>query len=312
MSEIKNLDFVKIEINPLLEKLREKPIVENAENNIFKSHDSNKIFYRTWKPIKGIKKILMVAHGMGGHGEFFVLLADRLVDHGIMVVVPDYRNHGYSEGKKGDLKKFKYLLKDFSYFINFIKEKFPNIPIFLFGESMGGTVSINFAKNYGGDFSNLSGLILFAPGIKRDISKKFWIGISLLAIPLLFLRIFFPSKRIISARGREEEGIRNPIHQQYDKTDPLHLERLSIRYILQLFKYMRKTTKISPLISIPTIIFQGKEDKGISPESVERFYNKLASRDKKLVLIEEGYHALLTDPCFQDKWSILIDWLKNH
>ncbi len=302
----------KLEINPLLVSLREKPIAGNGENNFFTSFDGTQIFYRSWKPLEKLKKIVIVAHGMGGHGEFFVLLADRLIEHGIMVIAPDYRNHGHSGGKKGDLKKFKHILSDFHHFITFIREKHQNTQIFLFGESMGGIVLINFRKKFPEDFLNLSGLILFAPGVKRDVSKKFWIGIALVAVLLLFLRLFLPSKRFISARGREEEGIKNPIHQQYDKTDPFHLEKISIRYIFQIFKYMRKTRKIAPLISIPTIIFQGTDDKGISPEGVKEFHNKLASKDKKLVLIENGYHALITDPRFQDKWDILIDWLKNH
>ena len=92
----------------------------------------------------------------------------------------------------------------------------------------------------------------------------------------------------------------------------LHIKKLSIRYILQVFKYMRKTSKIAPLISIPTIIFQGKLDKGISPEAVEKFYEKLGAKDKELHMIEEGYHALITDPSFQDKWDILLEWIKTR
>lgn len=306
------VDLKNLQINPLLEQLRTHPLAGRSENEYFESYDGTKIFYRKWKPSKKIEKLIIVAHGMGGHGEFFVLLADRLVEQGIMVIAPDYRHHGYSDGKKGDLKKFKNILKDYHFFIEFIKEQHPNVPIFLFGESMGGTVSISFAKEFPDDFSNLSGLILFAPGVKRDFSKKFLMAIVLIAIPLFFLRLLFPSTRIISAKGREEEGIKNHIHQQYDKTDPIHLEKLSIRYVFQLFKYMRKTRKIAPKISIPTIIFQGEEDKGISPEGVKEFYGKLASKDKKIVLIKDGFHALLTDPSFQDKWAVLIDWLNTH
>lgn len=312
MSEKNKIDIEEIQINPLLEKLRDNPIAGPSKNNFFISFDGTKIFYRTWKPFEKLKKIIIVSHGMAGHGEFFVLLADKLVDQGVMVIAPDYRNHGYSEGKKGDMKNFKNILKDLNYFTNFIKEKYPNIPIFLFGESMGGAVTINFANEFALDFSNLSGLILFAPAVKINLPKIFWVGIALLSLPIFLIRLFFPSKKILSAKGREEQGIKNPIHQQYDKEDPLHLEKISIRYLLELFKHIRKTTRIAPKISIPTIIFQGTNDRGISLSAVKKFYNKLASKDKKIILIENGYHALLTDPCFQDKWEILIDWLKSH
>jgi len=312
MREVQNNNNFILEFNPILEKLREYPVAGNSENHYFESFDKTKIFYRLWRPKAEIKKIVIVAHGMGGHGEFFVLLADKLIDHEIMVIAPDYRNHGYSEGKKGDLKKFRNILKDLHYFINFIMDKYKDIPIYLCGESMGGTVCINFVKEFSEAFLNLSGLILFSPGIKVKFSRKSLLELILISIPLLILRIFGPSIRIIPAKGREEQGIKNPIHQQYDREDPLHLEKISARYLFQLFKFMRKTKKIAHLITIPTIIFQGTEDKGISLEGVQEFFEKLSSKDKKLEVIEGGYHELLTDTNFQNKWSNLINWINQH
>ncbi|MFX1329866.1 MAG: serine aminopeptidase domain-containing protein, partial [Promethearchaeota archaeon] len=150
------------------------------------------------------------------------------------------------------------------------------------------------------------------PGIKVKFSKKSLLELILMSFPLLILRIFGPSMRIISAKGREEQGIKNPIHQQYDREDPLHLEKISARYLVQLLKYMRKTKKIAHHITIPTIIFQGTKDKGISFEGVQEFFEKISSKDKKLEVVEGGYHELLTDPNFQDKWKVIINWLNQH
>jgi len=301
-----------IEINPLLQKLRDTPVAGNGETNYFTSFDGTEIFYRVWKPSKKVERIIVVAHGMGGHGEFFVLLADHLINHNIMVVAPDYRNHGNSEGKKGDLKKFKNILRDYNSFFNFMGEKYPNIPMYLLGESMGGAVSINFAGNFINTFSKLSGLILFAPAVKLNFSKLFWTGIGLVSPLIFLLRVIVPSKTLYPVKGDEDEGIKNPIHQQYDREDPLHLEKVSFRYLVQLFKYVRKTKKVASKITIPTLIFQGTDDALISPEGVRSFYNHIAAKDKKIVLVEEGFHSLLSDPRFQDKWNILVDWLKSH
>jgi len=126
------------------------------------------------------------------------------------------------------------------------------------------------------------------------------------------IRVWFPSKPFIPVKGSEDEGIKNPIHIKYDKEDPIHLEKVSIRYILQLFKYIRKTIKCASEITISVLIFQGTDDKAVSPNGAKRFYNHLNSKDKTLVMVKEGYHSLLSDPSFKDKWSTLIDWLKTH
>ncbi len=306
---IDNINAEDFEINPLLNKLRENPVAGKGEAHYFVSFDETRIFYRVWRPQKQVNKIIIVSHGMAGHGEFFVLLADKIISEGIMVVVPDYRNHGRSEGEKGDLKKFKNILQDLKEFVNYIGSQYPNITIFLLGESMGGAVNANFVADYP---ENISGLILFSPAVKLNFSWAMKLGLGLVMLPFLVLRVCYPSAKLIPAKGREEQGIANPIHQQYDKTDPYHLDKVSIRYLLQLFKYIRKSIKKAKKISIPTLIFQGTEDPGVSPEGVAEFYEKLESNDKSLFLIEGGYHCLITDPLFRDKWHYLIDWLKSH
>ena len=123
LNKNEKIEIKDLEINPLLQQLREEPVAGNGENHYLSSFDGTKIFYRVWKPSSEINKIIIISHGMGGHGEFFVLLADKVFNEGIMVIAPDYRNHGHSDGKKGDLKRFKYILQDLHEFINYISEQ---------------------------------------------------------------------------------------------------------------------------------------------------------------------------------------------
>ena len=299
-------------IHPLLEQLRTYANKAEAQIRYFQTFDGKLIFYREWIPSGNVKKIVLVAHGMAGHGEFFVLLADRLVEKGIMVIAPDYRHHGHSDRKKEDLAKFKKILRDCHLLLGQIQSKYPQMPIFLVGESMGGAVSINFTKYFREDQSKLSGLILFAPAIRMQFPPIFWIGITLISPLMILARLLIPSKGIVKVKGNEDQGIKNPIHQRYDREDPYHLERVSMRYLIQLFKFVRKTMSQARKISIPALIFQGTEDPVISVNGAKRFVKNLASKDRKLVLIDGGFHSLFTDPEFQNKWDILIKWIEAH
>ena len=301
-----------LELNPILEKLRDSPNAKTCEFMSFQSFDDTEIFYRKWIPKGETKKIILIAHGMAGHGEFFVLLADKLVDKDIMIIAPDYRHHGRSEGKRGDLKRLKYILKDYAGLMEQIQAEYPGIPLYLLGESMGGLVSISFARFHEECFSKLSGLILFAPAVKVNFSTLQWMGIGILSPLILLARIFIPSKGIFSARGSVEEGIKNPFHQEYDETDPYHLDKVSMRYILQLFWKLKRAIKAAKKINIPTLIFQGAEDPVIDPEGVTKFYDHLKTEDKKLVLVKQAKHSLITDPAFQEKWEIFFKWLETH
>lgn len=312
MKELNKKDLNSIELNPLLSELRSSSKVGKGQNCIFESFDQTQIFYRKWKPKGKVQQIIITCHGMSGHGEYFVILADKLVPDGAMVIAIDYRNHGYSDGKKGDIKSFKNILKDLNVFQSYIELKYPETPVFLFGQSMGGTVIINYAEYYQDSFARLNGIILTSPAIKIGFSKSQWLLAGLAALFLMPIRLLLPSLRIIPARGGEEKNIRNSIHIQYDKDDPLHLDKLSLRYLLQAFKHIRKCKKIAEKITIPALGFHGGADTGISPQGTASFFEKIASQDKKFICIKEGLHALITDDLFENQWEIIMQWINEH
>lgn len=294
-------------INPLLQQLRDSPIAGSGRISSFQNRDGLKIAYRIWGSEDDAQKIIVILHGLGGQSEFFVLLADHVVDLKIVVYAPDYRGHGLSEGKRGDIKDFNSYLDDTNEFLELIKKMHPNKPIFIAGESMGGCVAVNYQAKYPED-----GLILFAPAVKQGV--HFSVKDLLLIIGGFFIYLFNRGWAIIPARGREEQGIQNEIHRQYDATDPLHLDKYSPRYVLQILKYVNEAFREAVQIECPLLIFQGTKDSGVSPEGVEEFFNNCPTKDKTFHKIENGYHALMTDPCAMEYglWEKLREWLQNH
>ncbi len=298
-----------IQIHPLLQKLRTNPIAK-PQHGYFENSGGLKLFYRFFEPqTKDPQKVIIGCHGMAGDGEYFILFADQIVEQtGAMFYMMDYRGHGRSEGRKGDIKKFQYYIDDLKEFIDFIKQKHPGISYYLMGESMGGIVSINYiAQNP----TEMDGMIEFAPAVKFNLGS-FSIKDLFKVIGGLFVYLFSPGARVIYVKGNEALGIRNKIHQQYDWENPYHLEKVSVRYLFQLNKYSKKAYKAADKIKIPIIIFQGSEDKAVSVEGVRSFFEKIQSEDKELVLIPKAYHVLFTDPAAGNLWDKLRDWLKNH
>ncbi|MHA1143612.1 MAG: alpha/beta fold hydrolase [Candidatus Helarchaeota archaeon] len=297
-------------INPLLQKLRGNPIAGEGKIKYIENKEGLKLACRIWGSEEEAEKILIVLHGMGGHSEFFVILADHVVDLKVLVIAPDYRGHGLSEGRRGDLKDFKLILDDTHEIIELVKSKHANKPIILLGESMGGCAAVNYQVQYPNDAECI---ILFSPAIKMNV--KFSAKDMLLGMMSLLVYPFSPGARIISARGREHVGIRNENHIQYDATDPLHLDKFSPRYVLRLNKYIKKAFKEAVHeLSCPILIFQGTEDNAVSPEGVQEFFDKCPSEDKTLYLIEHGYHTLMTDPYALDLglWEKLRKWISEH
>jgi len=191
-----------------------------------------------------------------------------------------------------------------------IRNRHKDIPLFLFGESMGAPVIINFLAKYK---VSINGIILFSPAVKLKLSLKQILSV----IPLSLIYLFAPGVPIINMNsGRNSTGISNPIHLEYDRTDELHLKKISIRYLLTLNKIIKKAFKLASVITQPILIIQGENDPVLNIDGIEQFFDECSSRDKELVIINNATHALFTDPnaCSdkQNIWKILKEWLDKH
>lgn len=272
------------------------------------ARDGTRLFLRSWTPAGGARRAALCFHGATGSGEFFAMFADILAPRGAAVFVADYRGHGLSGGRRGDYPSFETLLEDAREIAALVRARTGGAPLFVLGESMGGAVAVNFAAR----FPDLpAGLILFSPALLFRKSVP-WPHILFMPYYLL-MALTAPGRPVIGVAGRENEGIKNPLHAEYDRTDPLHLSAISARYFLQLNRYMGVALKeCPPLIFTPTILFQGEADAGIDPAGARDFIARLASADKQLVLYPKGYHTLLTDPDAPDVAARLAEWVEKH
>jgi len=298
-----------VQINPLVQQLRSNPI-SSPKHDYFVNSNGLKLFYRSFEPQShAIQRVIIGCHGMAGDGEYFVLFADQIVEQtGTAFYIMDYRGHGRSEGKKGDITDFQLYIDDLREFIEFIRKKHSGQPFYLMGESMGGIVSINYVAQ---NPDLMRGVIEFAPAV-RVAMGAFSILDAFRAVYYLLVYVVSPGKCIIKTKGREEVGVKNEIHQRYDNTNPYHLDAVSPRYILQLNKFSKRAYKLGDKITSPILIFQGEEDKAVSVDGVKRFYKTIQSNDKELVLIPEAVHAMFTDPSAIGIWDKLKAWLNSH
>lgn len=315
------VDFNHLEYHPLLQQLRQQisPSLEDTLLKIewYEPQPNAKLLVRRWshRTIPITKRIICF-HGAAGDGEYYVLLADQLVKFGFEIICYDYYGHGLSDGPRGDLKSFLIHYTHATWYINRIFHENQAIPLYLFGESMGGTVMINtLIENT--QLPQFAGIILFAPGVKFKTSslssQQVWMGIK-----SLFAIIFHPSWLGIKLTPNPQDNIRNgheimnPIHFDYDRTNPAHLAYVSPRFLLQLNKGFQRAFKYGPLsIKWTCIIFYGTNDLAIDQKGVESFFNRIPVEKKQLQIVQKAPHAMFTHSVFQPYWNTLLEWLKK-
>ncbi|MBO3446228.1 alpha/beta hydrolase [Clostridium sp. CCUG 7971] len=109
------------------------------------------------------KAVVQIAHGMSETADRYEYFAERLTKNGYTVYINDHRGHGKTAkhidnvGYLAEKDGFKYLVEDMNILTNIIKNENKDLPIYLFGHSMGSFASQRYIMEYG---RNLDGLIL--------------------------------------------------------------------------------------------------------------------------------------------------------
>lgn len=135
-----------------------------SKNFIFKGREGLDINVYKWESeeVKP-KAIIQIAHGMSETADRYEYFAKILTSHGYIVYINDHRGHGETAkhidnvGYLADKDGFKCLVEDMNSLTNIIKDENEELPIYLFGHSMGSFASQRYIMDYG---YNLDGLIL--------------------------------------------------------------------------------------------------------------------------------------------------------
>lgn len=295
-----------------ISKLRKNSVAQ-VKYDFLTLRDGVRMFYLFSESLNGeAEKILLCLHGLSGHSAYWTIVADYLCPRKTTVYIPDIRSHGHTEAPLGDLEDFDIVMEDLYEMVKIIKKSYPDKPLFILGESMGGVNAINYVAKHP---EEIAGLILSAPGVK--LARTSMLANIKMLLPIGYYALcylFAPSKTVINIKkGRDDLGSRNPDHIEYDKTDPVHLEKMSPRFFLGFNSFRIKAAKESvKKITMPVLIFLGDHDKLVDKEGVEEFFEKLPSPDKTIKILPGGYHALFTDPVSPEIFSTIENWLNKR
>ena len=111
--------------------------------NLNYKSSSDQLFGQCWKSAK-TDAVLVVIHGLGEHIGRYESFAQFFNKKNITVLGTDLTGFGKSPGKKGhgiDITEMKSIVKAN---VSYAASQFPNIPIYIFGQSMGANIALNY------------------------------------------------------------------------------------------------------------------------------------------------------------------------
>lgn len=104
-------------------------------------------------PDKDIRGIVQIVHGMSEHKERYLDFMHFFVEEGYICVIHDNRGHGESVKTQEDMGYFydtsgMYAVRDIYQLTGIIKKAVPDVPLILFGHSMGSLLVRSYCKRY--------------------------------------------------------------------------------------------------------------------------------------------------------------------
>ena len=129
-----------------------------------------------WIPNGEVKAVVQIAHGMMEHVGRYREFAEFLAGHGIYVLGNDHLGHGKTaaaeedRGYFGDHAGAVSVIRDMRRVTVHAQRKYPGVPIFLLGHSMGSF----FARRYLTVYKDgIDGVILLGTGAPKDAEVRF-------------------------------------------------------------------------------------------------------------------------------------------
>lgn len=97
--------------------------------------------------------VLQIAHGMRGFKERFLPMMEFMSENGVVCVANDHRGHGASikdHKDRGDLYSGGHvaMIEDMRMLTEWAHAKYPKLPVFLLGHSMGSLAARTYMKTY--------------------------------------------------------------------------------------------------------------------------------------------------------------------
>jgi len=275
-----------------------------TENGTYKAQDGTSIYWKGWVSDNAPKAVVHVIHGYAEHIDRYGNVVGELLPSGYAVFGTDHRGHGHSDGKRGHVKSFQEFIDDEKQFYReVIKERFPGIPYFVLGHSMGILIAMNYVEQNAVD---VKGLVLSGTGSLpgTDIPKILLTVTKILSkiLPAVHIKSPLPPEFI----SRDMDVVKAYVN------DPLVYNVITPRLAHEMNRYVVIGAQNAFKIKIPVLIQLGSKDTAFSGQ--KELFEMVGAKDKTFKRYEGLKHEVYNE-LIEDRVKVLADlreWLDRH
>ena len=284
-----------------------------------------------WYPLCSPTMVVQITHGMTEHIGRYEQLAEYLTSYGIAVAGFDLRGHGHNPGDNQCASfgegGWNYALHDMHLFYLELNSKFPNIPHFMLGFSLGSFLLRDYLNRYcdkvdgaiimGTGHQPRAVLNMLMPVVKREIKAN---GFDSSTHKVNKLSFETYNQKFAPNMTSVDWLCSDTTQRIKYRGDPLCRKTISAGLFWQLLDSMKRTGKLSSYRKwnkqMPVLLLSGQDDPvgdfGKGVQRVRQSMSRAGMKHIQLYLVPGARHDLIHEEKSggsDEAFDILTNWL---
>lgn len=280
-----------------------EPEIQHSE---FIAADSSSLPLRIWNSeVIEPQAVIIALHGFNDYSKAFEEAASYWAEnYRIYTYAYDQRGFGGS-AEAGSWAGTEAYIQDLRDFSRAMRERFPGVPLYVLGSSMGGAIAtVAFASDHPPD---ADGLILAAPAVWARETMPWYQRAAL-----------FVGAHTIPWASFTGKGLGVTASDNRDMLialgrDPKVIKATQVAALYGLTNLMDAALSDAAKLSIPSLILIGELDEVVpNHASAEMLHRLQAARVKSATtaVYDQGWHMLLRDLQRQTVWDDIASWVQ--
>ena len=260
------------------------------------------LYRRSWQPESEPRAAIMLVHGVGEHSGRYMNVVGPLVEAGYAVYSYDQRGHGVSPGPRVHIDRWTEYRGDLSTYVRIVAEQVPDVPIVLYGHSMGSLVVLDYLLQRP---SGIAGAIISGVALEP-------VGVANRATIAMARVLTHVLPRLSVDLGIDPSALtRDPGSQAARAADPLVTSRATVRWGTESLDTVVRIKQGMAGIDLPLLVIHGGADQLNRPEGAKALFAAVASADKTLRIYPGVYHEPHNDLGHEQVASDIKDWMAH-
>ena len=259
----------------------------------FVAADGTRLPLRVWLPEGEVEAVILALHGFNDYSNAFEAPATALAFRGVATYAYDQRGFGEAPLRGRWVGQWQ-LADDLATASRLLRARYPGVPLYLLGESMGGAVvTVAMTSETGASRPQANGVILVAPAVwGRQTMNVFeraalWVAIHILPSTTVTVR------GIIRVKASDNIAMLRALSD-----DPLVIKEPRVDALYGVVDLMDAALAAAPKLDVPLLYLYGDRDEIVPKTPTELMIAHLpptARGEQRVAWYTNGYHLLLRD-----------------